>query len=460
MDEIKEILKNKSDSSYYLVAKNYRNNNDLKNAIKYIKKVKNKDGLYYYTLALYLYYSFKEKKALATLDKTNNLDLNNKLVNEIKALREAINSSLNPKKDVGLQLYSEDYLKLVENHIEKHFGKYDNVMHEIMSFDIHVDIFVINPTKERNFYTLVTCGMGAYEMNVPLEITEYNLKRAELVIYLPATWQVNNSEEKWYWPLRWLKSLARLPLENNTWIGCFHTIPAGNSFSEDTELNGIILTDPQMVSSESFECKLDDDNLVNFYQVFPLYENEMNHKLEYGAESLFSLMPNVSPVIDLKRMNAFDIYFSNIIDSGYTHLDKITEKKFDIDELCALNHIAIYIRWCYENGLTNNNFNKYFKEIYDNKEDIRAYIKKCYISDFTYYILNENGVSFADKFYIFEDNNAYPAYVDKNALEYFGEDKYNCKEFDDEAYLFVPYDEVYYNNMKKVLDKNYKKFNK
>jgi len=65
------------------------------------------------------------------------------------------------------KLYSEKEAGEIENHINSHFGKFDNVLHEIVSPDIHVDICVTNPTPERNYYTLVTMGMGAHQMNVP-----------------------------------------------------------------------------------------------------------------------------------------------------------------------------------------------------------------------------------------------------------------------------------------------------
>ena len=82
-------------------------------------------------------------------------------------------------------------------------------------------------------------GMGAYKMNIPDGLKEYRLERAELMVTLPSDWEVNNNAEEWYWPLRWLKILARFPLEENTWLGWGHTIPKGESFAENTDLSGI-----------------------------------------------------------------------------------------------------------------------------------------------------------------------------------------------------------------------------
>ena len=88
--------------------------------------------------------------------------------------------------------------------------------------DIHVDICVVPPSEERDYCTLVTMGMGAHRMNVPEELAEYKLERAELAIALPADWKLDQEsmkDEKWYWPIRLLKSLARLPIASDSWLG-------------------------------------------------------------------------------------------------------------------------------------------------------------------------------------------------------------------------------------------------
>ena len=119
-------------------------------------------------------------------------------------------------------LYTEEELRAVEQHIEMHCGAYKTVMHEIVSPDIHVDIFPISPTPERNYYTLVTCGMGARKMNIPDDCKE--LARAELAIVLPPDWKLNEKSEKWYWPIRLLTTLARYPINADTWVGWGHTL--------------------------------------------------------------------------------------------------------------------------------------------------------------------------------------------------------------------------------------------
>ena len=103
-------------------------------------------------------------------------------------------------------------MSAIERHIQNTFGAFENVFHELVSPDIHVDICVVPPTEERNYYTLVTMGMGAHRMNVPKELAEYKLERAELAIALPPDWKLDAEslkEERWYWPIGLLKVLAR-----------------------------------------------------------------------------------------------------------------------------------------------------------------------------------------------------------------------------------------------------------
>ena len=65
------------------------------------------------------------------------------------------------------ELYTEEERNALETHIQKHFGEFANVFQEIASPDIQVDIGIVAPTPPRNFYTLVTMGMGAHSMHLP-----------------------------------------------------------------------------------------------------------------------------------------------------------------------------------------------------------------------------------------------------------------------------------------------------
>ena len=207
------------------------------------------------------------------------------------------------------EFYTEEEMAAVEDHIKRTFGEFDHVFHELVSPDIHVDICVVPPSDEKDYYTLVTMGMGAHQMNVPDELAEYKLERAELAIALPPDWKLDEesmTDERWYWPVRLLKVLARLPITSNTWLGWGHTMDNQKSFAEDTGLCAAILVGLQG-SAENFHfCQLSDGTKVNFYQVIPLYRDELEYKLEHDADALIKQMVEVSFVVHPSRPSSIE----------------------------------------------------------------------------------------------------------------------------------------------------------
>ena len=95
------------------------------------------------------------------------------------------------------------------------------MFHELVSPDIHVDICVVPPSEARGLLHAGDDGHGAHRMNVPEELAEYKLERAELAIALPKDWKLDEEslkDERWYWPIGLLKVLARLPISGDTWL--------------------------------------------------------------------------------------------------------------------------------------------------------------------------------------------------------------------------------------------------
>ena len=205
-------------------------------------------------------------------------------------------------------LYTEQEMEEYESYIEKNFGKIEVIIHELVSPDIHIDIIVIAPTKEDNYYKLITMGMGAYKMNIPRQLKDYELSRAELVLYLPPTWDINSNKEEDYWPIRYLKTLARLPLQSNSWLGTGHTISSdeqNSSFASNTKLCSILLLNATNLKDEELELTLKTRKTINFYQLFPLYLEEMQYKFDFGTTKLLDLFSekDLFPIVNRERKN-------------------------------------------------------------------------------------------------------------------------------------------------------------
>ena len=210
----------------------------------------------------------------------------------------------------------EQNIKAISEHIEKHIGKIESVFHEIVSDLVHIDVHWIKPTEQFPFHVLVTSGMSDKPMNVPEGLD--NLKYAELCILLPKDWPIDGTSystmeeafknENNYWPVRWLKVLARFPHEYNTWIGQGHTLPNGENaepYAENTKLGCMILFPSLSLGSKFFNLKINERKTINFYCLYPLYKEEMDFKLKNGSNALLDKFEkhHLSDIVDIDRKN-------------------------------------------------------------------------------------------------------------------------------------------------------------
>ncbi len=178
----------------------------------------------------------------------------------------------------------------------------------MVSEQVHIDIHWVRPTKERPFHTLITSGMSDKPMNTPDGVEDCDF--AELSICLPEDWKISEEDfkdERNYWPIRWLKYLARFPHEYNTWFGYGHTIPNGDPaepFAVNTQLNTMVLL-PTVVFGEEFRTLKLKDKSIDFYTLIPLYTEEVNLKMKKGVEALFDGFDKfgVSDIVELNRPN-------------------------------------------------------------------------------------------------------------------------------------------------------------
>ena len=368
------------------------------------------------------------------------------------------------------EVYTEEEMEAIEGHIQQYFGKFENVFHELSSPDIHVDICVVPPSEERDYYTLVTMGMGAHRMNVPEELAEYKLERAELAIALPGNWKLKHEDlknERWYWPIRLLKTLARLPIASDTWLGFGHTMDNEDDFAKDTKLCAAMLTGPQDTEDGSEVCILPGGEEVNFYQVIPLYRDELEYKLAHDADALLDKMNGISFVVEPDRQDAItrgtlsNNDFDGEMDDVSYHIESIEEKGLHIDPINAYNLFAIYLRWCIEYDLMGEDFLNEYGEVAKQVKadpasvDLRAFIRDKLNGQIMVPMFNKIGRAFTSYYYGEPDSPNFPRDIENYALEYLGPEKYYSDEFQFKAPLFIPFDEDYYQAMAKVIEERF-----
>ena len=190
------------------------------------------------------------------------------------------NNSVNSGDDITLG---------IDHFIRKNVGEVVQIFHEIISDDLHIDIHHGRSHGDFRYQWLFTSGMSRAAMNVPPQCLDGQF--AELVMCLPAKWPLDMDafkDENNYWPIRLLKSLARYPHENNTWLYGGHSVPFGKSFAPSTKMSSAMLFEPRLLGREPFIHLC--DKTVSLWAVCPLYEDEIAYKTSSGFDALMELL--------------------------------------------------------------------------------------------------------------------------------------------------------------------------
>ncbi|KAA5539933.1 suppressor of fused domain protein [Roseiconus nitratireducens] len=210
-------------------------------------------------------------------------------------------------REFEVAIGDEQSIRRIDAHIEKYIGEVNSVWHELVSDLVHIDVHWVRPTEERPFHTLVTSGMSDRAMSPPEGAEE--LAYTELMVCLPSDWKLDENsleESKNYWPIQWLKYLARFPHEYETWLFDGHTVPNGDPaepLDPSNDFIGWLLTFPSTVPQEFIELKLSDDKSIYFLAIVPLFQNEMDYKLHKGTAKLLERFDQAgyNEVIDVGR---------------------------------------------------------------------------------------------------------------------------------------------------------------
>ena len=181
------------------------------------------------------------------------------------------------------------------------------------------------------------------------------------------------------------------------------------AFAEDTKLCAAILVGPQDVVWNGGEvCTLPSGEEVNFYQVIPLYRNEMEYKMEHDADALLEKMAGISFVVNPTRQNAItrgtlaEEEFTGDMDDAAWHLESIQEKGLPVNEINAYNHMAIYLRWCIEHDLMSAEFmERYWEQVQPfmadlSRADLRGFIRDQLKGQLFGALFNKEGAALLD----------------------------------------------------------------
>ena len=143
----------------------------------------------------------------------------------------------------------------------------------------------------------------------------------------------------------------------------------GVPFAEGTDLRGEILFWPGPFGQDAFACRLPGGEEVNFYQVIPLYREELQYKLEHGADALLDLCSDESlEVIDPHRLNVVtDREQIGYDPRRWTTPPSKSRKSGHFTcqwmNWMTCNLMAFYLGWAIKRGQMSNPFLSRYREV-------------------------------------------------------------------------------------------------
>ena len=361
--------------------------------------------------------------------------------------------------------YTENERIEIIKFIEENFGRIEKIYQDVGYDDLYLDVAQINPTKEKPYYTLITLGMGEHKMYN--QNNENFSSFAELMISLSPDW--NLDDENYTWTIDELMHLAYIPFTFYFSYEWGHLENNFESFSSNTKLSAVSILYPEMKKENSGLLKLENRNL-QFYQIVPLYDEEYTFALKNGMKNLLLLdvEKKINFVVNMNREKVLEYseeekeMLDDIMDSAEWHLGDYYSKGIEVEEINIYNHLAVFLRWAMENSFLSDNFLKaYGKELekYTSQDfvDLREFVKFRLKGDLRKSFFNDVGKEFIRHYYDYDNTNGnfYPGDIDKYAKRIFGEERYYSPELKREAYLYLTFDEKYYQDMKVVIDDVY-----
>lgn len=207
---------------------------------------------------------------------------------------------------VPFDAYAEHLAEHVSRTLAPISGSYEDAEPGLL----RIDLLRVDPSPARRLVTLITCGLGLHEP--PPDEEGARPPRCELVMTLPGEWRLDEpalQDERWYWPLSWLKALALEGSRPGRWLGVGHTIPAGDPpipVAPGTRQCCMWLIEPRSAPAAFGRWWLGTRAFVQFLAVVPIDVREMEYKLQHGAAALAGLFERrgISDIVNLTRPGA------------------------------------------------------------------------------------------------------------------------------------------------------------
>jgi len=243
----------------------------------------------------------KKKKILEKIKRNKNYKIDS--VNEMNDKETgAVSKKSSEMVEYRIPIVTTNYENELNAHFRKIFPESNfDVIEDPNDYPMKIDINVLKPANNEDFYVLYTTGMSGIPMNVPKTLFNKfgKYKHAELTMLVPSNWGDNYEDKKWQSVLNLLRFLAYFPHFNNTWLSAGHSVGELKKEIPNFDFDGVVLYCQGIVKT-NLKTK------INVYIVVPVYQEEMEYKLKYGHIELIKKLEKEDEkaiVLKLKRRN-------------------------------------------------------------------------------------------------------------------------------------------------------------
>ena len=210
----------------------------------------------------------------------------------------------------------------------------------------------------------------------------------------------------------------------------------------------VLACDVTLKDGETIGFSADDKHTITRSSGVSLPEDQMTLKIGWGP-------------LDSEPDGGSDDDCVVEMDDASWHLETIKEKALPVDEINACSHMAIYLRWCMEHDLMGEEFLAEYGEAVEKVKadpasvDLREFIRDELDGQLAGPMFSKIGRAFASYYYGEPDSPYFPSDIDNYAISVIGQERNYSDEIQDEAYLFIPFDEDYYQAMAKVIGERF-----
>jgi hypothetical protein len=181
----------------------------------------------------------------------------------------------------------------IREHLANWFGEVEDYpLREIVPGDPPLTLLKV-PHWDGGYVGIATNGMSARAMKVPEGETDA-VRRAELLVLLPPEWPLTEEsmkEDRFRWPIEWLRQIARWPFETDSYLRRANIIANGEppvALAEDTTMTCLMV---RAGASEDWgQWKRPDGEIVDLMVMTPLYTSEREFELANGLPALLERM--------------------------------------------------------------------------------------------------------------------------------------------------------------------------